>query len=54
MKPTVASAASCRRLTRIERPVRAQQASISEPEIVNVTPARRTGGTRSTATRIPR
>ncbi len=41
MKPTAASAASWRRLTRTERPVRAQQASIREPEIVNLTPARK-------------
>ena len=54
MKPTMASSASCRRLTRTRRPVSAQKASISEPEIVNLTPARKIGGTRSTATRIPR
>ena len=54
MTPTVASSANCRRLTRTGRPVSAQQASISEPEMVNLTPARKTGGTRSTATRMPR
>ena len=54
-KPRNASWANCRRVTAgTPRPVSRQNTSSSDPEIVNLTPASRIGGIRSTATRIPR